>query len=341
MKLKNFLSLAVVSSLMAFSYGPSALAATTVKLRMASPYPATIPQSELETWWIGQIAKDSAGGIEIKPFWSGEAGAHEEIPDLVGSGAIDIGAAVQGSFPSKFALFGVPNTLPLSFKTIEQASAVQTKILDVPAVQAELKKDNIQPLWQHVLNPYRLLCTKPVNSLDDFKGLRIRSYGIYQPIMWKALGATPVNVQAVEVYEGLQRGRIDCAYFSEDLFVQWRLYEVAKYVSGADFGPMSGWSVFMNKDKYDSLSDNDRAIINKVSAQASQRELDLMHAQAKDAVITLKQKGVEYTDFTDQAKLEEIVPNFIYLWAKNEVEKGTPADDVQQIVTIWRAELDN
>src|SRR5690606_8156739 len=137
---------------------------------------------------------------------------------LVASGAVDIGATSPGYFPNQLPLTGATNSVMMQFNTNRSATQTTFELVrKFPAVRKELEKANVYPVFFHSLNAYRPLCTKPIEKIEDFAGLKIRSWGEYIPAMWQALGATPVSLMTPDSYESLQRGTAACAFSPHDL----------------------------------------------------------------------------------------------------------------------------
>jgi len=239
---------------------------------------------------------------------------------------------------------GAPNNLPFTFTKNEDAFTIVTELSDnIPAVKAELERNGVVPLFFHTLNGYVPLCTKPVATMADWKGLKIRSYGSFQPVMWKALGAVGVVVFPAEIYEGLQRGRVDCGYFSPDLFVALKLYEVAKYLSTANFGPNATWPIWINRDVWlNEFDDATRSLFREVSAEAGQRSLKLLKQAELDGLEKMKANGVKVIEFTEKDQLRAQVPDMLEVWVEQMDAQGL-GTEAREVVAYWQkrqAELD-
>ena len=178
-------------------FGSAAMAEDypTLNLKLAHMGPSGFTGSKVDQWFADEVKKRSGGKIRIRIFWSESLGKANEILDLVASGAVDIGATSPGYFPNQLPLSGATNSVMMQFRTNGAATRTTAELVEkFPAVRKELEKANVYPIFFHSLNAYRLLCTKPVEKIEDFSGLKIRSWGEYIPIMWESLGATPVSL---------------------------------------------------------------------------------------------------------------------------------------------------
>jgi C4-dicarboxylate-binding protein DctP len=88
---------------------------------------------------------------------------------------------------------------------------------------------------------------RPITSVDDFKGLKMRSFGRMGAATLKALGAMAIVTASEETYTALQQGVIDGATTPAVVFLARKYYDVQKYVSAA--GMMNATHVFLLGNK--------------------------------------------------------------------------------------------
>ncbi len=84
---------------------------------------------------------------------------------------------------------------------------------------------------------------RPLLKVEDFKGLKIRSYGPMGAIALKALGAIPVVIASEETYTALQQGVIDGALTPGVVFLARKYYDIQKFVTNA--GMMNATLVYL------------------------------------------------------------------------------------------------
>lgn len=308
-----------------------------MNIRLAHFFSSAPVQSQIDQWWADEIERRSGGKIKIKIFWAESLGKAAEILDLVGSGAVELGATAPGYFPSKLPLSGVTNALPLAFKSNRQAQIVTTELAEkMKSIRDEHQRNRVWPLFYHSINNFRVLCSKPVARLADFKGLKIRSYGEYVPMLWERLGAVAVNSLTPELYEGLQRGKLDCAYFPSELNAGLKLYEVAKYQSTADFGAIPTWPIYVNYALWQKWPNEVKNLFIEVSREAIKRDIEQVAAAGRTALEkAVKENGVQVVEFTEQAELEKAAPDFFAVWVENQRKKGN-GKAAEEIVASWK-----
>jgi TRAP-type C4-dicarboxylate transport system substrate-binding protein len=114
----------------------------------------------------------------------------------------------------------------------------------------------VMTLWP--FGPQVFYCNKPIKTLDDLKGLKVRSFTPSMAALIQSLGATPVTMQFSEVYPALQRGVADCGVTSPTSGNAGKWPEVTSHflplsVSGSVQGH------FMNLDYWKKLSPESQA----------------------------------------------------------------------------------
>lgn len=281
---------------LALAIAASALPAQAVTLKWITfkPQNAGDAQSISTQWFVDEFKKRTGGKSEIQMFWGGSVAKDKEIPDYLQGGAADMGDIITPYFPDKFPLNNaVGYFIPQPHSTIEIAEMLEYWHRVYPQFDDELKRYNLKTIAFRPLENYGMICTKPVNSIDDFKGRRIRTYGFAYPAFVQALGATPVSMSSSDGYEALQRGILDCSPIGPSLAHGWKYDEVAKYYIDIPIGASFGHMITMNRKSYDSLDEQTRAIIDGLGREYAMRytvEIDIITKKVLDD--WKKSKGV-------------------------------------------------
>jgi TRAP-type C4-dicarboxylate transport system substrate-binding protein len=300
----------------------------SMTLRYATGFPEAVYMNEPAKWFASEVEKRSGGKIKMKLFFGGTLGKSNEILDLVSKGAVDAGSVVQGYFTSALPFAAMTNSLPMTFFDGEAAMRAAMKLDKTnPDQIAEYERNNIVPLVNRFLQNYKLICTKPVRTMKDLEGLKIRTFGNYMPKMFAAIKATPVNVLPVEMYEALKRGSMDCSYLTYPFFTVFKLYEVAPYVIDVKFGGINAYWLAMNKRKFEAMPQNVQDLLVQVGKEAT--EWGVKHTYEIDgaALADLKTKpGVQVIKFEEQEQLQAAVPDMIEEWIKEMAKIGKEAE---------------
>jgi TRAP-type C4-dicarboxylate transport system substrate-binding protein len=130
---------------------------------------------------------------------------------------------------------------------------------------------------------------KVVRSPADMAGLRIRVSGAVPGAVIEALGATPVQMPANEMYNALQTGLIDGIMTGASAILDFKINEVANtYTEGASLGNILFFLV-MNKARYDGLTAEERAQLDAATGEALSASGEAgWNAKARLAMDTLK-----------------------------------------------------
>lgn len=183
------------------------------------------------------IETRSGGKIEIDIAWGQSIAAGEEITDALQDGRLDIAHHPALYFPEEF-----PTIDAMSKITQYSTSAPLTGEAISVAMMAELAWNNeehlniIEEAGLVPLSPavstgdYWTACSEAGSSPEDWKGRQLRIAGTAQISIAEALGATPVSIDYLEVYEALQRGTADCLFTQAGTAGQSGVLEAAPHV---------------------------------------------------------------------------------------------------------------
>lgn len=324
------------SALCAAALTVAALPAKAQEVRFANFLPASLTQVQVDQWFADELERRSGGKVRMKIFAAGTMGKPTELLKLVSDGGVHGAATSPGYFPSQMPLLYATNSLPLASKSAEETSRiVHTLYKEMPALQNEMRQNNVHPLFWHVLDPYYLVCRTPVRTLADLKGKKIRSWGEDVPRLFKAAGAVPVNLLPAELYESMQRGTVDCTPYSLSTATSLKLHEVAKYVTFLSIGAPGGWPQFYNLKTWESWPAETRALFNQVAEDARKHELRELAKADEEARRVMKAAGVEFIDFPEQKQFEAMAPNFIDEWVSRMQQQGKGAD-AAKMAARWK-----
>lgn len=120
------------------------------------------------------------------------------------------------------------------------SAAVTEYIVNCADCQKEFRKFGQVYLGSDATTPYAVLSTKPIHTLADMKGMRIRAAGSVFTRFVEALGATPAQMPSDELFEGLSQGVVDATYSSIPELKNARLYDVVGYVIETNQGVFNG-----------------------------------------------------------------------------------------------------
>ena len=208
--------------------------------------------------------------------------------DAVRDGLADLSFIVHGYTPGRFALTDVAE-FPFLGDTSEAVSLAYQRIHDrMLAKYDEHKGLHVLGVFTH--GPGQIYNTKrPINSLKDLEGLKIRVGGGLVNDIAKALGTVPMLKPAPESYELLSQGVADGLFFPKESPLSFKLIPLLKHVTYVPGGLYNvTFALVMNEAKWKQISDADKAEINKLSGEALSRRA----GKAWDAVDARAEKSV-------------------------------------------------
>jgi TRAP-type C4-dicarboxylate transport system substrate-binding protein len=202
-------------------------------------------------------------------------------------------------------------------------------VLDHPLLVKEF--DNLNTVLGYVsAHPaYNIMSRVPINSLEDFKGLRIRAIGDLATLM-KMMGATPIACTAHEIYTGIDRGLFDAVLFcGSAFFANWKIHEVLKdgyYIKGLDICPAVG-HYMINKDSYNALPTDLKEIIKGLKWEMPAVDLERLESPAVENYFLDKFKfvGMKITYFPEAERkkmVEKFGPPIWEKWMERTKESG-------------------
>jgi TRAP-type C4-dicarboxylate transport system substrate-binding protein len=212
------------------------------------------------------IEQETGGSLKFEIFPGGALANGKAALKSLGNGAFDMGLLADVYSPTD-----VPVSTSLSDLAVwgEDARIMtgavnQMLVVDSPELQNDYRKNNIIAFASYALTPYYFLCNKiEVKSPADVKARKIRGTGSMGQLA-AALGGTPVNLTSSEIYEGLQRGQLDCALGPVPWLRTYTLWEVAHTVTELPLGTYHGTNIInMNIDSWKKLSEKERQVMLK------------------------------------------------------------------------------
>lgn len=211
--------------------------------------------------WAKMVEEKSGGRLKVTIYPGATLGKPADHFDLVKNGIADLGFATPGYTPGRFPRISVAE-LPLLFKTARGGSQAVWSLFD-RYFKDEFAGVKMLWIWVHPPGQFHL-AKKPVRTLDDLAGLKVRAATPMTAAMIKALGATPVNLAAPETYSALERGVVDGTIFPWEAIAGFKLAEVIRHhaVVNLYVAPLF---TMMNQKRYDSLPPDLRRVIDDLS----------------------------------------------------------------------------
>src|SRR6266436_9518630 len=260
---RTFLLAALAGSVIATA--PPALAQTT--LTMSS---WVSPQHHLTAvvlqGWANEVEKATGGRVKLQMLPKHPA-APPGTFDAVRDGLVDVSYVTASYTPARHILPLVAE-LPGAGETAEINSVAYNRIHWRYLEKAnEYRGVHLIGVFTH--GPGQMFNTKrPIKTLTDLQGMKIRTGGGIAEAMARALGASAFVKPAPESYELLSSGIADGVFFPQESIVSFKLDQLVKYATLFPGGfYSSSFGFFMNEDKWHKLAKQDQEVVNKFSGE--------------------------------------------------------------------------
>jgi TRAP-type C4-dicarboxylate transport system substrate-binding protein len=265
--------------------------------------------------WGNAVSEASGGRIEFVYYHGGSLVGAGESVTAVKEGTADLcwsaATIYSGQFPISEGI-----SLPLNgINCARYGSQVAMDMLaEMPEMQAEYEDFKVIQLSACTYAPISLV-SKKAETIEDFQGLRIRAAGS-TPTLWAtALGMSPMTVATPETYESLQKGVIEACMNDWHNISAIKLTEIIKYICDYPVN-CSPLFVLMNKDSYNKLPDDLKAIIDEYSGDYASEMAGVYWDSTRAWVVdSADELGIEIYEPSD-----ELVADFESV--KDEVHAG-------------------
>lgn len=194
---------------------------------------------------------------------------------------------------------------------------------------------------------YLLFTKTPISTLDQLKGLKVRSGGGIHAAVWRALGASPISMSSHDMYSAFQRGVVDAVSLSDSAAEVFKIDELSKARTYANLSRVV-LEMCLSKQWVDALPADLRAVLEVWGRAASQADTQLAFMlHGAEARVKFHKMGMKFVDLSDaqedlwQKKASVVIDNFI----KTNEAKGLPAralvNDMRKIAAQYKDKTPN
>jgi TRAP-type mannitol/chloroaromatic compound transport system substrate-binding protein len=303
-------------------------------LAFAAPAAAQNHSFKMATGWAGGPLMDigakafaeridflSGGRIKVQVFPGGALGNALKVPETVKNGVAEMGHTWMGydwGAQVTTTLFG---GYAGSFDTERMLHWIYEG--GGYELQRQFREETAgiisMPLFIRTAEVF-VHSRKPVKTLADLQGLKIRTAGAWLDML-KTLGAAPVTTAGGEIYPALERGVIDATEWG----TLWEnispgFYKVAKYlVIPGVHQPTAPFELVINKDAWAKLNDRDKKLVELAAKLVTFESWTRIGQEDAKSLDVYKKAGNEITELTPevQFKVREIADK----WADEQAAK--------------------
>ncbi|MPW25595.1 hypothetical protein GC105_07310 [Alkalibaculum sp. M08DMB] len=309
-----------------------------IELVMGHPFSGQHPISTaiLEPF-AEALKEESSGRITLTIIPAAAITSAASVYEDVIAGSFDIGWTLQGYTAGRYPLTEVVE-LPFIVNSATEGSVALWRLLEQsPDLQEEYSEVKVLSFW--VTDPGEVMSKKLVQKPEDMSGMRVRFAGPMQEKMLTKLGAVPVGMAAPDMYDNLERGIIDGIAIGSSTIESYRLHEVITHATEGLHMFVSPQVLFLNKDKWDSLSVEDQDLISKLSGEYMAEKAGEVYNHGLDTGFELAlDGGVEIYEVPDDVKTQwdSILAPIVEEWTSSNPKYKTAYDLMVQIVDDLR-----
>lgn len=282
--------------------GPVAAADKIFKWRMQTYASPGTPGFKSQKLALDQLKQATGGRLDIKLHGGGTLVGYRDMLEGIGKGNFEMGHNVDAFFAGKDPGFA-PIFSAISLWTDPREVRVWIESFGGRELMDKAyAKYNVKYLGSTLIGAEPIMSKKPIRSLDDFKGVKIRTPSGLTAMLFKKLGAVPVSLRGSQIYSALDTNVIDAAEFvtlGEN--VGMGLHEVTKYVLYPSFhGPIAVVNWGVNMDAWNKLPDDLKAALSLASKTADYYYDILSAASDYRALAKIKKSGLTITRLSDE-----------------------------------------
>lgn len=255
-----------VAALGAVSAPQKSFGAPKFKWRMQTHWPTGVGYYKpLYEGFCNLVKQATAGQVEITPLPSGAIVPTKDVFEAVGRGLFEIAWSFPAYHIGKVPVAGHFNGMPFGWENFEETFVYLDRMGGRDIIQKAYAEQGLYSLPGQPVSGVTVYSKKPIKTIDDFKGLKIRSTGVVAEVFKKA-GATPVFFPGEELYQALQTGVCDAAHWGS-VSAGWdmRFQEVTKFIIRPYFGNITNCEIFVNLNTWNKLSADLKAIIEQAA----------------------------------------------------------------------------
>lgn len=265
--MKRALKIWLVSMVLALMWLSAVQAQTsgTIKLTYNGVWPDSMIGGKAQREWCEEVTKRTGGRVKIDYYPDAQLYAYNPSESSLAAGSLDL-----AQFPGHTMVFTSRVVeLPFLLDSMAQLREFFEKG-GMEIISKEAASKNMKPLWSMPFGTHGAIFRKTVRTLEDLKGLKLRSPTPQLVDYLGRLGAANVNVAVGEVYQALQLGTIDGVLSTTESFLSRKWYEGVSYFLDTRFA-MSVHLSMINLQRWNSLPPDIQKIMLAVGKEQEEK----------------------------------------------------------------------
>jgi TRAP-type C4-dicarboxylate transport system substrate-binding protein len=264
-------------------------AGAQTKWNLPAAYPANNPHSENLVLFAKDVADATGGKLEITVHPAASLFKAPDIKRAVQTGQVQIGEVLMSLHENEDPIYGI-DVVP--FLATSFPESMKLYKVSKPAVEKKLASQGMMLLFAVPWAPQGIFAKKDINTVEDMKGLKWRSYNVGTARIGELVGAQSVTVQAAELAQALATGVVNSFMTSAATGYDSKAWESVDH-----FYDTQAWipknMIFVNKAAFDALDKPTQDAVLKAAATAETRGWKMWEDKSGWYLEQLKSHGMK------------------------------------------------
>jgi TRAP-type transport system periplasmic protein len=303
-------------------------------LEFSSSLPAHDKLSAMIEDWCREVNKKTGGTVVVNFYPGGILTPAPQTYDSVTTDIADIGFAPMGVTPGRFPLAEV----------MEQPMGIQNSYLmtrlsnDFYRAFKPREFAQVKMLFFLSASPGLLHTKRPMRTLEDLKGLKVRCLGGTAARVLKALGTVPIVIPTGDTYDALRKGIVDGVVAAWDSLETMKWGEILPYTTVSYYAATGAPGfVVMNKDKWDRFPRQTQDVIDQLSLEYAEKLSRLWDEKDQKTIKTWTARNhvAIYLSKEEEKRWAKAVLPLYEVFIKEKSAKGLPAAEALRFCQEW------
>lgn len=287
---------------------------------MATPYPDATYHTQNIVQFADDVKKATNGELEIVVHSGSSLIKHPEIARAVRTQQVPIGEVFIGILGNSDPIYKLDN-IPFLATNFDQAKALYAA--SKSAIEEKLNKEGMMLLYSVPWPPQGIYGKKPISSVDDIKGAKMRAYSPTQSRLAVLLDATPTTVENVEIPQAFSTGIVDMMITSPTTGVNSQSWD---YLS--NYTDVQAWipknMVIVNQRSFKRLPKEVQADLLEAAKSAEARGWEMAKTETVEKTKELAQNGISVAQPTPELMeaLKKVGDTMTQEWITEAGESG-------------------
>ncbi|MGB7481790.1 MAG: TRAP transporter substrate-binding protein [Burkholderiaceae bacterium] len=283
-------------------------------------YPASSFHTENINQFVAEIGKATGGKLAMTVHPNGSLYKANEIKRAIQTGQTQIGEILLSGAANENPVFGVDS---VPFLATSYADAKKLAAASRPATEKLLAAQGIKLLYLSPWPPQGLFSTKPVASVADLRGTKMRAYNPATSRIAQLVKAQPATIQLAELGQALATGAVDNFLTSTASGIENKLYEQTSY-----FYDVNAWvpknAVIVSQKAFDGLDKATQEAVLKAAQAAEARAWKTSEEKDQEYAKQLAANGMKVSSPSPQfqAELKAVGDTMTAEWLKSAGDEG-------------------